>query len=364
MKCHLVLDPNSHGWVIEKMCRRLGAELEGLGCEVTIGDAPDATADINHFMLFWWVPENPPPRSTVAITHIDDSHRMYLARSAVTKADMVICMSSMTVKQLVNDGLPREKMCYVLPAFDGVEPRRIVIGLTTRIYPDGRKREYLLERLAMEMDLSAFHFDIYGAGWERMAEVLRKGGATVAVTVDSDDGAADYRRIMEGIQGFDYYLYLGLDEGSMGTLDALAAGVKTIVTPQGFHVDLPHGITHPFWDYEQLRLVFESIRDDRDGRILGVKDLTWRRYAERHRFIWQAMLDGRAADLPALLGQETLAPLGGYAADQDAHMHSEKRRLFWRSLWRYHLPRWRSRLGGWLRGLLPLGLRRRIFGTD
>lgn len=362
MKCHLVLDPQSKGWVIEKMCRRLGAELEGLGCQVSIGDDPDPSADINHFMLFWWVPEGPLPRSTVAITHIDDSHRLSLARAAVKKADMVICMSSMTVKQLVNDGLPRVKMCYILPAFDGLEPKRIVIGLTTKIYPDGRKREHLLERLAQEMNLSAFHFDIYGTGWEQMAEVLRKGGATVSVTVDTDDAVADYERIKQGIRGFDYYLYIGLDEGSMGTLDALAAGVKTIVTPQGFHVDLPHGITHPFWEYDELRAIFEQIRDDRDARISGVKDLTWRRYAERHLFVWKTMVDGRSTELPMLLGQESLEPLAANSVDQTAHMKSERRRLFWRTLVRYHLPRWRTRIGLILRRCLPSGLRKRIFG--
>lgn len=361
MKCHLVLHPESRGWVIEKMCRRLGDELKALGCEVSIGEEVRPDADINHFMMFYYIPRILPPRSTVAITHIDDSQRLKYARLAVEAAELVVCMSSMTVKQLVNEGLPREKICYVLPAFDGgIVPRRIVIGLTTKLYPDGRKRETLLVRLAREMDLSAFHFDIFGTGWDEVAPLLRKAGALVTVTVDGKNAQEDYQRIRERIPYFDYYLYLGLDEGSLGTLDALAAGVKTIVTPQGFHVDLPHGITHPFWEYAELCGVFESIREELYRRVHTVEKLSWREYTEKHHLIWQTMLEGRSGQLPQLLGQESLAPLGGYAEDMDAHMASERRKLWFRTLRRYRLPKLRLAMRRLLKHWSPKAVTNRL----
>jgi hypothetical protein len=270
-------------------------------------------------------------------------------------------MSSMTVKQLVKAGLPREKLCYVLPALDaGFEPRRITIGIATKLYSDGRKREALLTRLAKEMDLSSFHFEIFGTGWEQVAGVLRGGGATVSLAAGTEDAAVDYLHIKQRTPHFDYYLYLGLDEGSLGTLDALAAGVKTIITPQGFHVDLPHAITHPFLDYDDLRAVFEGLRDDREARIQSVKGLTWPIYAERHAFIWRAILDGRAGELPRLLGQESLESLGGNAATQNRLMRIERRRLWLRSLKR-RIPRWRATIGTHLRRILPAAVGRHLF---
>jgi hypothetical protein len=89
---------------------------------------------------------------------------------------------------------------------------------------------------------------------------------------------------------FDYYFYPGLDEGSLGTLDALSAGVKTIVTTQGFHLDIPNGITHGFWEYEELRDIFEGIARDRRGRVDMARRLTWTKYAERHVAIWASLL--------------------------------------------------------------------------
>ena len=179
--------------------------------------------------------------------------------------------------------------------------------------------------------------------------------------IDGVDPVSDYRLIKERIPHFDYYLYTGLDEGSLGTLDALAAGVKTIVTSQGFHVDLPYGITHPFWDYKELLGIFEEIQKDRELRINSVKNLSWRTYANRHVLIWKTMLEGRTGELPRLLGQVSLEPLGGNFANQEKHLASERRRLWLRSLRRYRIPRLRSRISTWLRNYLPSPMKRRLF---
>ena len=42
----------------------------------------------------------------------------------------------------------------------------------------------------------------------------------------------------------------------MGFLDACAAGVKTIVTPQGYHLDAMRGITHGFKELPELVAIF------------------------------------------------------------------------------------------------------------
>jgi hypothetical protein len=340
MKCNLVLPQEWHGWVIEKMTRRLADEICALGSAAEVAVAASSGADINHFMAFMQIPPEVPPHSTVSITHVDDSVRFRHALIAAKTAELAICMSSWTVKQLVDGGGDRAKLCFVLPALDeGLLPRRIVIGLTTKLYKDGRKREKLLVRLSREMDLSDFHFDIFGTGWDNVVPHLRQAGALVTLAVDSGDDQADYQRMRERIPHFDYYLYMGLDEGSLGTLDALAAGVKTIVTPHGFHVDLPHGITHPFREYGELRAVFESIREERNVRVRAVECLTWRKYAERHLSIWEAMLQGRLRELPRLLGQESLTPAGSYGEGMERAMASERRRLIFTTLRRYGTPR-------------------------
>jgi hypothetical protein len=90
----------------------------------------------------------------------------------------------------------------------------------------------------------------------------------------------------------------------MGFLDALAAGVATIVAPQGFHLDVKDGITHPFTTFEDLLRVFQGIAGERDRRIQSVRDLTWASYANKHAILWRAVLEGGCTDYLALLAAD------------------------------------------------------------
>lgn len=73
----------------------------------------------------------------------------------------------------------------------------------------------------------------------------------------------------------------------MGYLDALAAGVKTIVTPQGFHLDVPGGIDHACCTVDQFTGVLYDLQYERQKRIASVADWTWENYVKKHIEIWQ-----------------------------------------------------------------------------
>jgi hypothetical protein len=339
MNCNIVLDERSRGWIIEKIARRLADELIVQECHTTVLPQPRFDADINHFMLYLYVAGPIPTKSSVFITHVDCFERMRRVKAALKTADVGICMSRMTVRQLVDAGIDRAKLCYVLPAIDGgIEPRRITVGITTNLYPDGRKRETLLERLAAEIDLSAFHFEIFGAGWRSLVPKIEESGATVRYAEGTADSLQDYAAAREAIPKFDYYLYLGLDEGSLGTLDALSAGVKTITTPQGFHLDILNGITHPFWEYSELRAIFEQLATDRNQRIAAVSALSWAEYAEQHRRVWRTLLEGKKSMLPALLNQEDLSRSSALPVKQYKRSNRGANMLL-RAVQRYYLRR-------------------------
>jgi hypothetical protein len=140
------------------------------------------------------------------------------------------------------------------------------------------------------MSLEAFHFQIFGCGWDNVARDLESAGATVECFTGGLGTEADYKEIVRLVPAFDYYLYPGLDEGSLGFLDAVAAGVPTIVTPQGFHLDIPGGITHPFWNFEELAMIFQSLAIKRKEKGRAVAALTWSAYAKRHLAVWELML--------------------------------------------------------------------------
>ncbi len=310
MKARLILHQENRGWILEKFAVRLTEHLGAYGFDADISDAPSPRVDINHWLLYLYFDGNRPTPSTALITHIDEFAKLRRLNGALATLDAGICLSRMTVETLARRGAPRKKLCYVTPGHDGiVTPRRITIGITSRVYGDGRKREGLLVDLARAMRLDSFHFEIVGDGWNQIVLALEAAGATVTYSPGSIDYDRDYALTLERMATFDYYLYTGLDEGSMGFLDALAAGVPAIVTPQGFHLDVEGGIAHSFTDLNELIGVFKTLPAGRQRLMDSVKGLTWAEYARQHALIWHAVLAGKSP--ASALEQHQQAPASG-----------------------------------------------------
>jgi len=300
MRINIVLAAQNAGWVIGKMGHRLADGLRSDGHSVSVSESPDPSAEVNHWMSFAFADGCSQTLNTMFVTHADDPFKVRLIRERLTgPIDLALCMSPHAAEELASFGVPRERLWHVLPAIDApLAPRRVVIGITTRVYDDGRKRERFLQRLANDMRLDAFHFQIFGAGWESIAWKLRGAGAQVDLDAGTDDWQGDYVRMQAAIPSFDYYLYMGMDEGSLGTLDAASAGVRTIVTAQGFHMSIPGGIDHPFVTYEELREVFNGIDVRLRQRTDAYAHWSWASYAREHAAIWKSMIEHRGRPVP------------------------------------------------------------------
>lgn len=308
MRVHLVCYEDLDAWILGKMARRLHDGLRGMGQEATLGRTPDRGADVNHHIIYWDYLDRTPTVETVMITHVDEPQELAKVQRQIVDlgVEMGICMSFETVHRLWRFGVPRQNLCFVTPAHDGVmKPRRTLVGLTTRLYPDGRKREHLLAELAEDLSPDDFRFAIMGSGWEEIVAGLRGRGFEVDYLDRFEPGA--YRAL---IPSLDYFLYLGQDEGSIGFLDALAAGVPTIVTPQGFHLDVPGGITHSFNDLADLRRIFADIVLPKRKRVEGASALTWSAYARSHLLVWEYLLARKSGHEPAPALLDELDGLG------------------------------------------------------
>jgi MoaA/NifB/PqqE/SkfB family radical SAM enzyme len=77
----------------------------------------------------------------------------------------------------------------------------------------------------------------------------------------------------------------------MGVLDALAAGIPTIVTQQGFHLDIKGGVTYPVDNLEDIIRAFNEIAEKRRQLVMSVSTWTWENYAAKHIEIWKDLLD-------------------------------------------------------------------------
>lgn len=277
---------DGHNWILEKFARKMYENLIDLGINVDIAKQEDPAADINHHIIYLNYKASGNCSDTLMITHIDDYQKLIKIRKQLKVASLGICMSRDTMSKLVELGVPSSKLTFINPAHDGViKPKKIVIGITCRVQTDGRKRENFLSKLSNDIDPKLFSFKIMGDNWESQVEDLIRNDFEVEYI-----NTFNYQKYIELIPTLDYYLYFGQDEGQMGFIDALYAGVPTIVTPQGYHLDAPNGIVHPFESYEDLLSVFVEINNQRRKLTDSVKTWNWLDYAKKHISIWELVI--------------------------------------------------------------------------
>ena len=289
MKIHIVCYDDVHTWILGKFAIKMDENLHKLGIQSTISDKPDLNADINHHLIYTNYNGEKTTIDTVMITHIDRMSKFNMLQNQMKAAGLGICMSRETMVNLAKMGIEKNKLCYVNPAHDGTIPiKKIVVGIASRTYIDGRKNEYYLNKLADKLNHRYFKFKIFGNGWEPQVKYLNENNFEVEYTEQFD-----YDKYLQFIPSLDYYLYMGTDEGQMGFVDALSAGVKTIVVPQGYHLDANNGITHPFTTYNELENILLQIQKEKELLVSSVDAWNWFNYTKKHVEIWQYLIDNK-----------------------------------------------------------------------
>lgn len=273
-------------WIFKKFADKMAEQLTEMGVEAIRSTDTRNDVDINHHIPY--VTYQPYSNDTLMITHVDNMKKLELLKKQLKIAGMGICMSKDTMGKLVSYGIPRNKLCYINPAHDdNRDIRKYTIGITNRCYDDWdlRKRATALLDILDGINPEFFRFVIMGAGWDIIVEKMRKTGFEVEYYSDFI-----YDKYNDLVKQMDYFLYTGFDEGAMGYLDALAAGVGTIVTPQGYHLDVDCPIDYPCSNIKQFREAFLDLQAKRKRKLEAVSEWTWRNYTLKHLEIWNYLL--------------------------------------------------------------------------
>lgn len=275
--CIVNYEKGMNDGILTKFAVRLNEELKKLKVDSYISKEPDPKADICHHINYLPYKYDPKSKSknTLMVTHFNFKEKIEALRKGMETADVGICMSTYTQKMLEKEGI--KKLTTILPAHDGKTRRHQIVAILTNVYPDGCKREEMFVKLCKTIDYNQFAFRIMGTGWSEILIPLVADGLQVDYFQKFD--ADIHQKILETA---DYALYFGEDEGSMGLLDAVQAGVKVIGTPQGFHIDM--GLDYSFSTQEELNDIFKKLNPNR------VKDWTWQKYAKSHYKLWKNLL--------------------------------------------------------------------------
>jgi hypothetical protein len=265
--------------ILTKYCRSMQRELAALGTDCRVAPTPDPQADVNHHVNYLQY-RHPAQRSgidTLMITHFTQGtdDKLRFIQDAMRTADCGICFSSTMVRYLQQHGVPH--LDHVLPAHDNIPPRPKVIALLTKVYPDGRKREWMVAELAKTLDKSRFNFLVMGDGWQPTLAPLAQQGFRISFQKEFD--AELHQKILNSA---DFVLYTG-DEDCMpqSIIDATQAGVRTIAPRHEWQQDL--AVDHSFTTQDELNAIFATLARN------PVADWTWKTYSERHLAIWRAL---------------------------------------------------------------------------
>ena len=264
------------------------SELIQSGFTAEISNNCNQSADINHFMSYVFA-DPCGGKTSILITHIDDTYKLAHIKSLQKKNKelVFVCLSRQTAQFLIEEGVNQANISYALPGVDPyVEPQKIKIGTSGRIYKDGRKNEKWLLEACSKIDISPFHFNFFGKGWDEIGHKLLKSGASVTIVSENAEFEEEYAQLLETMKQMDFWMYLGQDEGSMGCLDAALIGIPLITTPQGFHLELPLGIKHEIESSESLQKILNQISFEYKELIKNRTNWTWNRFALDHLAIW------------------------------------------------------------------------------
>ena len=282
------------GWILYKFAKCVYDELKALGLDVTLSQKFDTSADINHYFVPNYA-DLVDESTTFMITHVDTARKVAQIKEQTEKGGIGICMSLDTRNRLIANGVKANKLCYINPAQDGqIKPKKVSLGFTHRVYDDSRKRESMLIDICKQINPEIFRFVIMGSGWEDIISQMNELGFETEYYPEFDK--QKYNELMINL---DYYCYFGFDEGSMGYLDAVAAGIGTIVTPQGYHLDTECEITYPVSTIDEIVDALHDIENKKKKNLRFIETWTWKNYALKHLEIWKYMLG--AEELKSIL---------------------------------------------------------------
>lgn len=222
-----------HSPAMIRMSAPLVTEL-ALIYEITTGETPDDEADLNyHIPWHSMIGYDKKGLHAIAYTHCNVGAEASLM-DACERADLITCMTFTGRQELLDYGVPPEKIWVIYAAADQFIFRNYLIGVIGYPQPTGRKRESIILDLAWKYDLTPYQFLFVGAGWDEMTEKLKSLGVAAShIHADTDELLkAAYRQM-------DLLLVTGYREGGpLPLLEVMASGRDVLSPAFGYASDL------------------------------------------------------------------------------------------------------------------------------
>lgn len=276
-------------WIISKIANDIIITASSMGYDCNKGGMDDYNGEeICYHMCFQLaIPIPQAKHNSVFYTHLNDKLTEEQLKSIKDQFDSFICMSPEDAEFLLELGFDSSKVFgKTLPVRNNyIKP--ISIGIFSACYVDGRKNEeWLLDYCRQSEGAKYVNFVFVGRGWGRVVETLENLGCSYEWHNVSRKLPYEYQFQQNKMAGLNYYIYMGMDGGAMGTYDAYAQDVPLCVTYDGFHKSIPD-IDFSFDDKQGFFNQLDRITSSHVRRLEFFNTHTSENYVKWILDVWQ-----------------------------------------------------------------------------
>lgn len=202
---------DTSAWIL----KRCATEIKNIYPEISINGKPRAINYSINYALY----RDVPGIKIGFFTHLE-TQGQFRCRfiQTIQKYDYYVSMCHNTTGKLISFNADREKITEIHCGYDERVKKKPIFGIVGRVYPSGRKGEYLVENMVN----TGYKIKAWGRGWP---------------ITDMND---NWDELPGFYQSIDYLVVTSLNEGGpIPVLDALAAGVPVIAPDVGWCWEFP-----------------------------------------------------------------------------------------------------------------------------
>lgn len=281
---------NSSGaeWILEILGNDIFTGLKELGINCRKGEYSEYEGEEICFHMWWRraIPYKEAAINAVFITHIDDSIKESDLLAMKNKFDIFICMSPEDAIFLQELGFDEKSVFGIdLPTRNNyVRPISIAIFSNCYTKMKTKNEQWLLDYCSSRKDSRIVNFCFIGHGWEDVACFLSKLGCSFEWHCVDRGLPNEYMFQQLKLINMDYYLYMGMDGGAMGTYDAFAMGVDLCVSDDGYHKSIPD-VSYKFLSRKEFFDCMDLIIEKQKRRYQFFKEHSVENYVKKIAYI-------------------------------------------------------------------------------
>lgn len=230
-------------WILQILGDDIYQGLRKQGFECRKGEYHEYENEEICFHMWWRraLPYKEAQINAVFVTHVDDSIKEADLVAMKDQFDIFICMSPEDAVFLQELGFEKSKVFGLNLPTRNTYIRPVTFAIFSNCYTKMKTKneQWLLDYCANHKNSRLVNFCFIGHGWGEVCEQLTQYGCSFEWHCVDRSLPYEYMFQQLKLTNADYYLYMGMDGGAMGTYDAYAMGLDLCVADDGYHKSIP-----------------------------------------------------------------------------------------------------------------------------